>query len=112
MIAAIGLLGRGEAGELAHGPELAAVHVAMNAARVGELAGWRDFSGRERFVKRLDFDAADRGESALGDPKVAHLLTFSLVYSVAVFPPINYECTKKCKEGQRRTPSRGVLFLG
>ncbi len=41
-IAAVGFLGRGEARELAHGPELAAIHVAMDAAGVRELAGRRD----------------------------------------------------------------------
>ena len=42
VVAAVGLLRRGEAGELAHGPELAAIHVAMDAARVGELARFAD----------------------------------------------------------------------
>ncbi len=44
VVAAVGLLRRGEAGELAHGPELAAVHVAMDAARVGELARFADLA--------------------------------------------------------------------
>src|SRR5208283_964369 len=37
--ALVGFLGRGEAGEHAHGPELAAVSGRVNAARVGRLAG-------------------------------------------------------------------------
>ena len=37
-VAAVALLGGAEAGVLAHGPEAAAVHVAVDAARVGELA--------------------------------------------------------------------------
>ena len=39
VISAIGLLGRAEAAELPHRPELAAVHRFVNAARVGWLAG-------------------------------------------------------------------------
>ena len=41
VVAAVGLLGGGEAGELPHGPELAAIHVAMDAARVRKFAGLR-----------------------------------------------------------------------
>src|SRR5258706_14299859 len=39
MVAPVGFLRGGETGELAHGPQLAAVHVAVDAARVRELAG-------------------------------------------------------------------------
>ncbi len=38
-VALVGLLGRGEAGELAHGPHLAAIAGGVNAARVRRLAG-------------------------------------------------------------------------
>ena len=44
VVAAIGLLRRGEAGELPHGPELAAIHVAVDAARVRELARAPEFA--------------------------------------------------------------------
>ena len=37
--AAIGILGRAEARELAHGPQPAAIHRGVNAARVRRLAG-------------------------------------------------------------------------
>ena len=39
LVTLVGLFGRGEAGELSHGPELAAVAGGVNAARVGRLAG-------------------------------------------------------------------------
>ena len=39
LVALVGLLGRGEAGELAHGPHLAAIAGGVNAARVRRLAG-------------------------------------------------------------------------
>src|SRR5580698_5782623 len=47
-IAGVGFFCRGEARELAHGPEPAAIHVAMNAAGVRELAR----SGIHRFDVR------------------------------------------------------------
>ena len=72
VIAAIGFFRRGEAGELAHGPEPAAIHVAMNAARVRKLAWRRNLAGRGRFVEWLDFDTADGGEAAIRDPGLAH----------------------------------------
>ena len=37
--ARVGILGGAEAGELAHGPQAAAVHAGVDAARVGRLAG-------------------------------------------------------------------------
>ena len=37
--ALVGVLGGAKAGELAHGPQAAAIHGGMNAARVGRLAG-------------------------------------------------------------------------
>src|SRR5712692_4055148 len=46
--ALVGVLGGGEAGELAHGPEPAAVHARVDAARVGELARDADALGRVR----------------------------------------------------------------
>src|SRR5881296_1776593 len=39
MVAAIRVLRRSEAAELAHGPQPAPVHIRINAARVGRLAG-------------------------------------------------------------------------
>ena len=68
VIAAVGLLRRGEAGELAHGPELAAVHVAVDAARVGKLAGRPRFerTPSSRSVDRLDRHAADCRKLAFG----------------------------------------------
>src|SRR5260370_24476009 len=39
LVAAVGILGRAEARELPHGPEAAAVHALVDAAREGEFAG-------------------------------------------------------------------------
>ena len=66
MIAAVGLLRRGEAGELAHGPELAAIHVAVDAARVREIAGRFWLESRQILgpVDGPDGHAADRSELA------------------------------------------------
>ena len=41
-IALVAFFGGAEAGVLAHGPETAAIHVGIDAARVGELAGLAD----------------------------------------------------------------------
>mgnify|MGYP003693560837 CR=1 FL=1 len=41
VVALVGLFRRGEAGELPHRPELAAIHVAMDTARVRKLSGLR-----------------------------------------------------------------------
>src|SRR5205823_4278884 len=59
MVAAVGLLRRGEARELAHGPELAAVHVGVDAAGVRELAGRRRLRDVFGPVQRLDRHSAD-----------------------------------------------------
>src|SRR5207245_4146119 len=76
MVAAVGFLRRGEAGELAHGPELAPVHIAMDASRVREFAGRGKLSGRRRLVERLYFHAAGGGEAALREPNFAHLYIY------------------------------------
>ncbi len=65
VVAAVGLLRRGEAGELPHGPELAAIHVAMNAASVGKLAGVRILK-ITRAVHRFDGHSADCRKLAFG----------------------------------------------
>ena len=44
MEAGVGLLGQSEAGELAHRPQPSAIHRAVNAARVGILAGVADIA--------------------------------------------------------------------
>ena len=65
--ALVGLAGGAEAGELPHGPQPAAVHAGVNAARVRVLAGETEVGFRievaELFgsIQRLDGDAADRG---------------------------------------------------
>src|SRR6266498_3373493 len=65
MVAAIGLLGCGEAGELPHGPEPAAVHVTVNAASVWEFTWRAQVRGCVKIVEIfgsitcLDLDAAD-----------------------------------------------------
>ena len=72
VVAAIGLLGRRKARELPHGPELAAVHVAVNAARVRELARRAQVAGEVEplqvlgSVDRFDRNSADGRELALG----------------------------------------------
>ena len=49
-IALVAFFGAAEAGVLAHGPEAGAVHVLINAAGVGELAGL--FVSHERVILR------------------------------------------------------------
>ena len=44
--ARVGVFGRAEAGELAHGPEALAIHRRVNAARVGRLAGHAEIAIR------------------------------------------------------------------
>ena len=64
----VGLFRRGEAGELAHGPELAAVAGGMNAAGVRRMAGHGQCEiGRQiRFgVEPLDRQAGDGGEAGI-----------------------------------------------
>ena len=73
MVAGVGFLRRGEAGELAHGPELAAIHVAMNAARVGEFSRRGEVPGWGRLVERLHSDTTEGGEAAFRDPGFVHL---------------------------------------
>ena len=51
-VAPVALFGGAEAGVLAHGPEPAAVHVAVDAARVGELARPAQFMAHEREILR------------------------------------------------------------
>ena len=60
-IAPVGFFRRGEAGELPHGPELAAIHAFMDAARVGKLARRRELEGRgvSGGVDRFHRDAAE-----------------------------------------------------
>ena len=65
VVALVGLFGRGEAGELAHGPELAAIHVAMDAARVRKLSGRRVLYA-VRAVHGLDRHAANCRKLAFG----------------------------------------------
>src|SRR5882724_1979747 len=78
MVAAIRFFRSREAGELAHGPELAAIHVAMNAAGIGKLTWRGKFTGRRRLVERLHFDTTDGGEAAFREPSFTHLcLQFS-----------------------------------
>src|SRR5579875_1694999 len=65
VVTPVGFFRGGETGELAHGPELAAVHVAMNAAGVGKLARLCQIAlVIEIFqisgpVNRLNWDSAD-----------------------------------------------------
>ena len=72
VVAAVGFFGRGEAGELPHGPELAAVHVAVDAARVRKLAGRRQFARQIdpgqvfRDRRRLDRHSANCRKLAFG----------------------------------------------
>src|SRR5439155_13022131 len=73
MVSGIGLLWCRKAGELAHRPEPPAIHVAVNAARVGEFAGRRQLQGRRRLVERLDFNTTDGGESASRKADFIHL---------------------------------------
>src|SRR5436305_9009639 len=77
--ALVGLLGRPEAGELAHRPQPAAVHRRVHAARVGVLARKADAGVRVRGqvllgVQRLDRLAADGGEQPLPLPRAAQAL--------------------------------------
>src|SRR5579883_800752 len=51
-IAPVALLGRAEAGILPHGPEAAAIHVAIDAACIGELTGLAETAGHEREILR------------------------------------------------------------
>ncbi len=73
VIPLVGLLGGSESAELTHGPELAAVHVLVNAAGVRWLPGVPKIArvvqvayalGR---VDLIDRDARDRCEGALAD---------------------------------------------
>src|ERR1019366_4495097 len=64
VIAQVGLLRSGEAGELAHGPELAAVHIAMDAAGVRELSG-RGVGEIAGAVHGLDGNSTDGRELAI-----------------------------------------------
>src|SRR5262249_2888775 len=63
----VGLPRRAEAGELPHGPQPAAIHAGVNAARVRILAGiaevriWVEIVEAFGGVQRLDGYAADRG---------------------------------------------------
>ena len=52
-VAAIGFSGRCEAGELAHRPNFAAIHIAMNAARVGIGAGLAEILSRIEIAQTL-----------------------------------------------------------
>ena len=58
VVAAVGFLGRGEARELAHGPESAAVHVGVDAASEREFAGRGELK-RTRSVDRFNRNTAN-----------------------------------------------------
>ena len=79
VIAAVGLLRRGESGELPHGPQPPAVHGLVDAARVRKLARRSQIAARIeipqlfRPVKRLDGHPADGGVLLLRDSHV-HIL--------------------------------------
>ena len=80
LVALVGLLRRRVAGVLAHRPQPLAVHLAVHAARVGELAGLAEVEVRGQVglvVERLDLDARvgeaarvvradDRGDGEVG----------------------------------------------
>src|SRR5690349_1551686 len=72
LVALVGIRGRAEARELAHGPEPTAVHRGMHAARKGELPGLAQLSRRIEAVQvpgrieRRHFEAAQRREILLG----------------------------------------------
>src|SRR5262249_47925419 len=84
VVAGVGFLRRGEAGELAHGPQSATIHIAMNATRVGKFPRPGDIPGWRRLVERLHCDATDRGEAAFREPRFAHLLIMLSGYSSSV----------------------------
>ena len=89
LVALVGFLRRGEAGELAHGPELAAIAGGVNAAREGRLAGIAEIlvvapvlgqiglrvepanrhagdRGEARVAVLVEIDAGGRADRALG----------------------------------------------
>ncbi len=62
LVAQVGFLRRGEAGELAHGPEPALVHGFVDTAGIGEFAGLAEFTRRRRRRERT--------------PSLSHLTSF------------------------------------
>src|ERR1043166_9402431 len=80
VVAGVGLLGGGEAGELAHGPKPAAIHALVNAARIGELAGCAEIAvgvkSRQmlRAVNGLERQTAEGSVSLSGCESFPHLL--------------------------------------
>src|SRR5579863_4886622 len=72
MIPAVGLLRRGKAGELAHGPKFPAIHVAVDPARVRKLTRWRKPVSGRRLIKGLDLNTTDGSEAPFRDPGLTH----------------------------------------
>ena len=71
LVAAVCLLGGGETGVLAHGPQTATVHGGLHATSEGELGGVADLAGEFRVcnvagvVQRIDFNFGCGFESLL-----------------------------------------------
>src|ERR1035438_5386195 len=88
VIAAVGFFGRGESGELPHGPKPPAVHRLVDAARVGKLPGCSQLPPRIeipqllRPVKRLDGHPADGGVVLLCYSHV-HIYLIELQWTLA-----------------------------
>src|SRR5215467_8670574 len=97
MISAVCLLRRGETRELAHRPELSAVHVAVNAARVRELSGCAGAAGRQILGAVYGFhrNSADGCERTFGRLHGLPLLLWSHGYlcikKAGSEEPANYE---------------------